>query len=157
VRLSRQFSYLAAVLDVFSRRCIGSSIREHLRSSLAIAALEMAFSQREVKSGLLHHSDRGSQYASGDYIKALDQHGIQPSMSAKGNPYDNANAEGFMKTLKYEEVYLWEYENAEEAQASIGWFIEKIYNRRRLHSALGYRSPADFKRSLTNKQSFTVA
>ena len=119
-----------------------------LEDDLAIAALQMAFRRRGPVQGLTHHSDRGVQYASNDYTDLLKEHGVRISMSRKGNPYDNATCESFMKTLKYEEVYRQEYRDLAEARASIERFIEKIYNGKRLHSALGYRPPIEFERSL---------
>jgi putative transposase len=144
VRLAEEFVYLAVVLDAFSRRVIGWSLAEHLRASLALAALEMALASREVVAGgLIHHSDRGVQYACGDYVGRLEQAGIQPSMSRVGCPWDNAMAESFMKTLKSEEVDGRGYRDLSHAEASIGEFIDRIYNAQRLHSALGYRSPVE--------------
>ena len=127
---------------------IGWALDRHLEDDLAIAALKMALRRRTLAEGLTHHSDRGVQYASNDYTALLRDHGIRISMSRKGNPYDNAACESFMKTLKYEEVYRQEYRDLAEARASIEKFIEKIYNGKRLHSALGYLSPVEFERSL---------
>lgn len=146
IRLETEFVYLAVVLDAFSRRVIGWELDRHLEDDLTIAALRMALRKRTRPEGLTHHSDRGVQYASGDYTALLAQHGIRISMSRKGNPYDNATCESFMKTLKYEEVYRQEYRDLGEARASIQRFLEKIYNGKRLHSALGYRPPAEFER-----------
>jgi len=148
IRLETEFVYLAVVLDAFSRRVIGWALDRNLEDDLAIAALRMALRRRTTPEGLTHHSDRGVQYASHDYTGLLKDHGIRISMSRKGNPYDNAACESFMKTLKYEEVYRQEYRDLPEARASIEKFIEKIYNGRRLHSALGYRPPVEFERSL---------
>lgn len=117
-------------------------------SILTLAALRMALRRRQASPGLVHHSDRGVQYAAREYVELLEQHGIVVSMSRKGNPYDNARAESFLKTLKYEEVYRQEYRNRAEVRASIEHFLEKVYNRKRLHSALGYRSPVNFERNL---------
>lgn len=146
IRLAEAFVYLAVVLDAHSRRMVGWAMADHLRAELALAALRMALGSREViPGGLVHHSDRGVQYACGDYIALLERHGIQPSMSRPGCPYDNALAESFMKTLKQEEVDGRAYRDLAEAQASIGGFIEEVYNRQRLHSALNYLAPAEFE------------
>ena len=145
IRLRTEFVYLAVVLDAFSRRVIGWELGRTLEAQLAVSALRMAVTQRQPRPGLVHHSDRGIQYASYDYTDLLKQHGVRISMSRKGNPYDNAACESFMKTLKYEEVYRNEYRDFEEARASIGEFLERVYNERRLHSALGYLPPSDFE------------
>jgi len=148
IRLLREFIYLAVILDAFSRRCIGWALERHLRAELALEALKMAIAAREVKEGLIHHSDRGVQYASHEYTGLLEERGIKISMSRRGNAYDNAKAERFMRTLKYEEVYMNEYEDMFEARERIGHFLEEVYNRKRLHSALGYLPPAEFEQSL---------
>jgi transposase InsO family protein len=148
VRLHSEFIYLAVVLDAFSRRCIGWCLERHLRSELTLAALRMALATRAVGPGLVHHSDRGVQYAAHAYTELLTAHGIQISMSRRANPYDNAQAESFMKTLKYEEVHINDYETLEEARASIGQFLETVYNQKRLHSALAYCPPAEFEAAL---------
>ena len=148
IRLELEFIYLAVVLDAFSRRVIGWALDRTLEDALTLSALAMALKQRQPKPGLVHHSDRGVQYASTDYTGLLNQHGIGISMSRTGNPYDNAKAESFIKTLKYEEVYRQEYRDLAEARASIGCFLEKTYNRKRLHSALGYQPPEEFEISL---------
>ena len=146
IRLREEFVYLAVVIDAFSRRVIGWAMADHLQASLAIDALTMALEERRPAWGsLIHHSDRGVQYACGDYSKLLAAHGIAASMSRVGNPYDNAKAESFMKTLKAEEVDGRLYRNLKEAEQCIGTFIEEIYNKQRLHSALGYRPPAEFE------------
>jgi len=148
IRLETEFVYLAVVLDAFSRKVVGWALDRTLEDDLAIAALQMAFRKRSSPEGLTHHSDRGVQYASNDYTGLLKDRGVRISMSRSGNPYDNATCESFMKTLKYEEVYRQDYRDLAEARASIEQFIEKIYNGKRLHSALGYRPPVEFERSL---------
>jgi len=145
IRLEEEFVYLAVILDAYSRRVIGWHLGEGLDASLALTALRMALRERGVRPGLVHHSDRGVQYASGDYTGLLEENGIQVSMSRKANPWDNAACESFMKTLKYEEVYRTEYRNLTDARARIGEFLEKVYNEKRLHSALDYRSPVQFE------------
>ena len=148
IRLEVEFVYLAVVLDAYSRRVIGWALDRTLEAKLALAALRVALRSRKAGAGLVHHSDRGVQYASTEYTGLLHEHGVHISMSRKGNPYDHAACESFMKTLKYEEVYRQEYRDLAEAQASIGRFVEKVYNGKRLHSALGYRPPVEFERSL---------
>ncbi|THK33681.1 IS3 family transposase [Ensifer sp. MPMI2T] len=146
LHLAEEFAFLAVVLDAFSRRVVGWALDTHLRASLAIEALEMAISDRQPAPGsLVHHSDRGVQYACGAYSELLHRRGIQPSMSRVGNPYDNAKAESFMKTLKQEEVQGLAYRDAEDARRRIGAFIETVYNRQRLHSALDYLSPEEYE------------
>ena len=148
IRLELEFVYLAVVLDAFSRRVIGWALDRSLEDKLTLAALRMALREREPAPGLVHHSDRGVQYASHDYTDVLKEHQIRISMSRKGNPYDNATCESFMKTLKYEEVHRQEYRDLDEARSCIQQFLEKVYNQKRLHSALGYCSPAKFEQSL---------
>ena len=148
IRLHQEFIYLAVILDAFSRRCIGWHLDRTLEADLALAALKMALANRTIQTGLVHHSDRGVQYASDGYTNLLKEHGVCISMSRQGNPYDNAKAESFMKTLKMEEVYLYEYEDLFEARARIGHFLEEVYNQKRLHSALGYMPPAEFEQTL---------
>ncbi len=145
VRLVRGFVFLAVVLDLYSRRVIGWALSNSLKAKLTVEALMMALQSRRIHSGLTHHSDRGIQYACEEYIKILVEHGIEISMSRKANPYDNAKLESFMKTLKTEEVYMNEYETGQEARENIGNFIEEVYNKKRLHSSLGYCSPVEFE------------
>jgi len=145
IRLKTEFVYLAVVLDAFSRRVVGWSLDRTLASRLATVALEMAIEARRPLAGLVHHSDRGIQYASGDYVAILKEHEMVPSMSRPANPYDNASCESFMKTLKREEIYANEYESLEHLQSNVEEFIERYYNQKRLHSALGYRSPEEFE------------
>jgi putative transposase len=148
IRLKEEFVYLAVVLDACSRRVIGWALDRTLEASLAVRALAMALRRRRAGPGLVHHSDRGVQYACSEYTELLKAHGVQISMSRKGNPYDNAYCESFMKTLKYEEVFTSDYRDLAEARASIAAFLERVYNRKRLHSALGYVPPAEFERAL---------
>jgi putative transposase len=148
IRLLREFVYLAVILDAYSRRCIGWALEPYLEAELAIEALRMAFATRQVKSELVHHSDRGVQYASSAYTDLLKERGVRISMSRRGNPYDNAKAERFMRTLKYEEVYLFEYETMTEARGRISHFLEEVYNQKRLHSAIGYVPPAEYEQQL---------
>jgi len=148
IRLAEEFLYLAVVLDAFSRMVVGWSLDQRLDAGLAVAALRQAIDLRQPAPGLVHHSDRGVQYASGAYVNLLFEHGIRPSMSRAGNPYDNAKCESFMKTLKQEEIYTRQYRDRADLEAHIGEFIERYYNRRRLHSALNYRSPDQFEQSL---------
>jgi len=155
IRLELEFVYLAVILDAYSRRVIGWALDRTLEAALTLRALRMALERRRPAPGLVHHSDRGVQYASTDYTQRLNHHGIRISMSRKGNPWDNAACESFIKTLKYEEVYRTEYRDLSEAHASIRVFLEKVYNQKRLHSALGYLPPVEFERGLlaqTNKE-----
>ena len=145
IRLGREFVYLAVLLDAFSRKVIGWALQRRLITELTLSALQMALATRPLKPGLMHHSDQGKQYAAADYIALLVKHQIRISMSRTANPYDNAKAERFMRTVKYEEVYLADYQTLTEARASVSHFIEEVYNRKRLHSALGYRPPVEFE------------
>jgi len=143
IRLEREFVYLSAILDRFSRRCIGWALSRNIDTQLTLDALDKALTNRQGTdlTGLIHHSDQGVQYASKDYIDRLTRHCIKPSMSRRGNPYDNAYAESFMKTLKYEEVHMQEYMNYDDAYQNIRTFIEEVYNAKRLHSSIGYITP----------------
>lgn len=148
IRLLREFVYLAVILDAYSRRCIGWQLGQSLEAELTTGALKMALAARQLVPGLVHHSDQGVQYASDEYTRLLKENRIRISMSRQGNPYDNAKAESFIKTLKMEEVYMYEYENIGEAYDRIGHFLEQVYNQKRLHSALGYVPPAEFEQAL---------
>ena len=152
IRLRDEFVFLAVILDAYSRRVIGWALDRTMEDELTLAALRMALARRIVEAGLVHHSDRGSQYASNDYTDLLKANGITISMSRKGNPWDNAACESFMKTLKYEEVLRNEYRDLAEARASIREFLEKVYNQKRLHSALGYMPPARFEKEAAARQ-----
>ena len=145
IRLRSEFVYLAVILDCFSRKVVGWKLDRTLASRLATEPLEEAIASRKPLPGLVHHSDRGIQYASADYVEILRKHGIVPSMSRPANPYDNASCESFFKTLKREEIYANQYENLEHLRDHIEEFIERYYNPKRLHSALGYRSPEEFE------------
>jgi putative transposase len=146
IRLKAEFVYLAVILDAFSRKVVGWALDRTLASRLTVAALERAITQRRPRPGLVHHSDRGLQYARGDYVAILEKYGIVPSMSRPANPYDNASCESFLKTLKREEIYANKYDTLEHLRANIEEFVEQYYNRQRLHSALGYKSPEEFER-----------
>lgn len=153
IRLGEAFIYLAVILDAHSRRAIGWALADHLEATLAIEALDMAIGlRRPAPASLIHHSDRGVQYASADYARRLDQNGIRASMSRVGNPYDNAKAESFMKTLKAEEVNGKSYRCLDDARRDIAAFIDTVYNADRLHSALGYRTPVEFEHSIAQNQ-----
>jgi putative transposase len=145
IRLHQEFVYLAVVLDAFSRKVVGWALDRTLAARLPIAALAKAIAERQPPPGLVHHSDRGVQYACGDYAQVLQQHQMMASMSRPANPYDNASCESFIKTLKQEEIYANQYRDLEHLFANIEAFIEQYYNRCRLHSALGYRPPEEFE------------
>jgi putative transposase len=150
IRLPSGFVYLACILDAHSRRCIGWHLSRTIDTQLALVALNHAIATRQPAVGLIHHSDRGVQYASAAYVERLQQIGAQISMSAKGNPYDNAFIESFYKTLKYEEVHLWNYETYEDVIERLPFFIEEVYNRKRLHSSIGYVPPIEFEAAISN-------
>jgi putative transposase len=145
IRLPTTFCYLAAVLDAYSRRCVGWHLSRLIDTRLTLVALEMALAARRAEVGLIHHSDQGVQYASSEYVERLEEAGARISMASVGNPYENAKAESFFRTLKMEEVYLKDYRNFEEAQENIAEFIEEVYNQKRLHSSLGYLPPVEFE------------
>ena len=148
IRLQREFVYLAVILDVFSRKVVGWALQPTLATPLALAALEQAIRERQPPPGLVHHSDRGAQYASNDYIGLLEKHQMLPSMSRPGNPYDNAFCESFIKTLKREEIYASQYQDIEDLRSNLEVFIEQYYNRQRLHSALEYCSPEQYEKQI---------
>lgn len=145
VRLPATFCYLAAVLDAYSRRCVGWHLSRRIDTRLTCSALEMALAARRPEVGLIHHSDQGVQYASSEYVERLEEVGARISMASAANPYENAKAESFFSTLKLEEVYLKDYRDFEEAHENIGAFIERVYNEKRLHSGLGYLPPVEFE------------
>ncbi len=145
IRIATAFVYLAVILDLYSRKVVGYAISRQIDTNLSLAALRMAVQNRKPEPGVIHHSDRGVQYAAHDYIDELRNHGFKISMSRKGNPYDNAFAESFMKTIKTEEVYLWEYQTLEDVLIRIPYFIEDVYNQKRLHASLGYMPPNKFE------------
>ena len=152
IRILTGFVYLAAIIDIYSRKIVGYAIAKTLSPELTIAALHMAIANRDTNK-LIHHSDQGVQYACQEYIRILKEHGIRISMSAKGNPYDNAYVESFFKTLKQEEVYIWQYESYRDVMMRVPYFILDVYNRKRLQSALGYRPPEEFENLLTGNAS----
>jgi transposase InsO family protein len=157
IRLQGEFVYLAVILDAFSRKVVGWELGRSLGSQLARAALQRAIAQRQPPPGLVHHSDRGVQYAAQEYINVLQQHQLIPSMSRPANPYDNASCESFMKTLKREEIYAGDYRDLEHLRQNLEEFIERYYNRVRLHSALAYQSPEEFEQSLVSANSAAAA
>ena len=157
IRLREEFVFLAIILDAYSRRVLGWALDRTMEDALTLSALRMALSRRVVEPGLVHHSDRGSQYASSHYTDLLKENGIDISMSRKANPWDNAACESFMKTLKYEEVHRSEYRDLADAKSAIHEFLEKVYNRKRLHSALGYLPPAEFEANLASQQKEAAA
>ena len=145
VRLPAAFCYLAAILDAYSRKCVGWSLSRFIDTRLTLSALQMALASRRPAVGFIHHSDQGVQYASSEYVERLEEADAQISMASVGNPYENAKAESFFRTLKLEEVYLKDYRSFEEAEENIGQFIEEVYNQKRLHSSLGYLPPVEFE------------
>jgi len=152
IRIRTGFVYLAAILDAFSRKVIGYAVSSALDTALTLQALKMAIAERKLGPGVIHHSDQGVQYASGDYVDELKSHGFLISMARTGNPYENAMMESFFKTLKHEEVNLCEYETYRDVVARLPYFIEEVYNQKRLHSALGYRPPNEFEEALLNQE-----
>jgi putative transposase len=150
------FVYLAVILDLFARRVVGHALSRSIDTALCLEALRMALALRRPPTGIVHHSDRGVQYASHDYVEKLLANGFRISMARKGNPYDNAAAESFIKTLKSEEVYLWEYRTMDDVQNRLPYFIEDVYNRKRLHSSLGYLPPVEFEEMFNNAKSCPV-
>lgn len=147
IRIVTGFLYLAVVLDLFSRKVIGWALSEQIDAELTLAGLRMALAERGAVKGCIHHSDRGVQYACHAYVEELEAAGMRISMARKGNPYDNAAAESFMKTLKYEEVYLWDYHSLEDVKHRIPYFLQQVYNHKRLHSALRYVTPEEFEQA----------
>lgn len=148
IRITMAFVYLAVILDLYSRKAIGYALSDEIDTDLSLTALQMALQRRHPPGGVIHHSDRGVQYAAHEYIDVLRTYQFRISMSRKGNPYDNAVVESFMKTLKTEEVYLWEYQTMEDAQRRLPYFIEDVYNQKRLHASLGYRPPVEYEAML---------
>jgi len=152
IRIRTGFVYLAAILDAFSRKVIGYAVSGALDTTLTLQVLRMAIARRQPGMGIIHHSDQGVQYASTEYVDELLRHNFKISMARTGNPYENAMMESFFKTLKYEEVNLCEYETYQDVVARLPYFIEEVYNQKRLHSALGYRPPNEFEEALLNQE-----
>jgi transposase InsO family protein len=149
LRIRSSFVYLAAILDLYSRKIVGWAISKRIDTELCVTALRMALETRSAR-GCVHHSDRGCQYASAIYVDLLRQNGLQISLSARGNPYDNAFMESFYKTLKYEEVHLWNYETYDDVIQRLPFFLDQVYNRKRLHSSIGYVPPTEFEAAVLN-------
>lgn len=156
IRLDEAFVYLAVILDAFSRKVIGWALQDHMKTELTLEALQMALETRNVTAGLIHHTDQGVQYACPTYIERLQSHGIQPSQSRPGCPYDNAMAESFMKTLKQEEIYASQYRNIDHLRSAMVEFIDTVYNTTRLHSALGYRPPDEYETIMASQPSLAI-
>lgn len=152
IRIRTGFVYLAAILDAYSRKVIGYAVSRSLNTSLTLEALKMAIARRQIGSGAIHHSDQGVQYASGEYVNELRRHGFLISMARTGNPYENATMESFFKTLKHEEVNLCQYETCQDVVIRLSYFLEDVYNHKRLHSALGYCPPNEFEEVLLNQE-----
>jgi len=152
IRIRTGFVYLAAILDAYSRKVIGYAVSRSLDTAVTVEALKMAIARRQPDAGVIHHSDQGVQYASGEYVDELKRHGFLISMARTGNPYENAVMESFFKTLKHEEVNLCEYETYQDVLIRLPYFLEEVYNHKRLHSALGYRPPNEFEEVLLSQE-----
>jgi putative transposase len=151
IRIATSFVYLAVVLDSYSRKAVGYALSDRLETGLTLTALRMAVADRHPLPGCIHHSDQGVQYASCEYVKELKQHEFLISMARKGNPYENAQAESFFKTLKYEEVNLWNYQTLADVIERVPYFIQEVYNKKRLHSSIGYVPPEEYEATIVVK------